>query len=327
VASEPAAPDLSVVVVTPGGFDTVRKTVAHLRAQSVCDRMEVVVVAPDRERLGPVGEALDGFWGHQIVESGPITTTGRGLVVGYRATTAPVIGYVEEHSYPQPGWAEALIEAHKGPWAGVGVSLGNANPQTMVSWAMLFLDFASSIELVEPEEVTALPSHHTFYKREAILGYGEELHQLLEVEAVLQSALVSRGERLYMTSAARQLHVNVSRIPSMLKSQFYGGLQYAPLRIREEGFSIARRLGYAAAAPLIVVVQLRRILGHVARAGRARELLPRMLPMLLMGLVAEQLGETAGYLGSSQAHAPESRLTLELERVRHVREPDAEALR
>jgi len=313
------SPDLSVVFVTPVGFDAVRKAVSHVRAQSGHERIEVVLVAPERDRLGPLGAALDGFWGHRIVEVGPITTAGRAIAAGFRAATAPLIGYVEEHSYPQPGWADAVIEAHRGPWAAVGVSLGNANPDSLVSWAMLFLDFAPSVELARPGEVTVLPSHHTVYKREAIEGHREELPKLLEVEAVLQSALVNRGDRLYSESAARQLHVNVSRLGSMLTAQFYGGLQYAPLRIREEGFSLARRLGYAGAAPLIALVQLRRILGQVARAGRRRELIPRMLPVLMLGLLAEQAGETLGYLGSGQRRGPERRMTIELARARHVR--------
>jgi len=320
-------PELSVVVVTPGGFEVVRKAVSHVRAQRASDRIEIVVVAPDREHLGPVGDALDGFWGHRIVEAGRITTTGRALAAGFRAATAPLIGYVEEHSYPEPGWADAVIEAHRGPWAAVGVSLLNANPDTLVSWAMLFLDFAPNVELARPGEVTALPSHHTVYKRDAIAGHREELHQLLEVEAVLQSALVRRGDGLYAESAARQMHVNVSRVRSMVRGQFLGGRQYAPLRVRQEGFSIARRAAYAAAAPAIVLVQLRRILTQVARAGRTRDLIPRMLPVLLLGLVAEQAGETAGYLGAGQGGAPEDRMSVELERGSHVRAADVRTLR
>ena len=219
------------------------------------------------------------------------------MAAGFQSASAPLIAYVEEHSYPQPGWAEAVIAAHEGPWAAVGVSMENANPETMVSWAMLFLDFAPAVEVAEPAEVhgPALPPHHL-----QAIGAGrattEELHRLLEVEAVLQRALLDRGERLGMESAARQRHLNVSRVRSMIRSQYLGGRQYAPLRVREEGFSAARRLGYALAAPLIVLVQLRRILGHVARTGRTRQLIPRMLPALVLGLVAEQAGETVGYL-------------------------------
>jgi hypothetical protein len=95
-------------------------------------------------------------------------------------------------------------------------------------------------------------------------------------------------------------------------------MQYAPLRIRQERFSLLRRVAYAAAAPLIVAVQLRRTLREIARTGRTRELLPRLLPALLAGLTAQQAGETVGYLTGRQARAPEGRLSLELDRASHL---------
>jgi hypothetical protein len=196
--------------------------------------------------------------------------------------------------------------------------LENANPESTVSWAMLFMDFGPMVELAEPGEVSALPSHQTTYKRAALADHDQELHQLLEVEAVLQAALVARGDRLYMESAARQSHVNPTRARSMLSGQYFAGLQYAPLRIRQQGFSFPRRLAYAAAAPLIVAVQMRRSLREIARTGRTRELLPRILPALLAGLTAQQVGETLGYVTGRQAGAPEGRLSLELDRASHL---------
>jgi hypothetical protein len=44
-------PALSVVIVTPDRYDTIRKTVRHLRAQSVKDRLEILIVAPSAEKL------------------------------------------------------------------------------------------------------------------------------------------------------------------------------------------------------------------------------------------------------------------------------------
>ncbi len=252
------------------------------------------------------------------MEAGPLTTTGRATEAGFRAATAPLLSYVEEHSYPRPGWAEAVMAAHAGPWAAVGSTLENANPESIVSWAMLFMDFGPMVELAEAGEASALPSHQTTYKRAALGGHDQELHQLLEVEAVLQAALLARGDRLYMESAARQSHLNPTRARSMLSGQYFAGLQYAPLRIRQEGFSFARRLGYAAAAPLIVAVQVRRCLREIARTGRTRELLPRILPALLAGLTAQQVGETLGYVTGRQAGAPEGRLSLELDRASHM---------
>src|SRR6185369_9617736 len=38
--------EMSVVIVTPDTYETIRKTMRHVRAQSARDRLEVVIVAP-----------------------------------------------------------------------------------------------------------------------------------------------------------------------------------------------------------------------------------------------------------------------------------------
>lgn len=69
---------------------------------------------------------------------------------------------------------------------------------------------------------------------------------------------------------------------------------------------------------MIVLVQLRRVLREVRRTGRSGELLPSLLP-LCSGLAAQELGETLGYLRAKPGGASERRMSMELDRSRHVR--------
>ncbi|HEX5708076.1 MAG TPA: hypothetical protein VFX96_12315 [Pyrinomonadaceae bacterium] len=47
---------MSVLIVTPDDYRTIRKTVRHLGAQTARERLEVVIVAPSRAtRRGRVG--------------------------------------------------------------------------------------------------------------------------------------------------------------------------------------------------------------------------------------------------------------------------------
>ena len=57
--------ELSAIVQAPHGFDAVRTTLRHLAAQSIAERMEIVLVAPSRAEL-----ALD-FLARLFDESGP----------------------------------------------------------------------------------------------------------------------------------------------------------------------------------------------------------------------------------------------------------------
>ena len=44
-----------------------------------------------------------------------------------------VVAFGEEHCFPEPGWAQALIDAHREDYAAVGPAMHNANPDTIVS--------------------------------------------------------------------------------------------------------------------------------------------------------------------------------------------------
>lgn len=314
-------PELSAILITPGSYETIRKSVEHLHAQGIRGQIEVVIVAPSREGLEPDHAVLDGFWGWQVVEVGEIDNLGPVEAAGVRASRAPVVVYVEEHSYPLPGWAEALVEAHAGPWAAVGPSITNANPESAVSWTSMFLDFADWVAPGEPGPAAALPSHQTSYKRDLLLAYGPRLDHFLETETALQYDLVANGHRLYYEPAARTNHLNVSRASEIMGLQFYNYREFGANRSALGGWGWPRRMLYIAGAPLIPFVRGARVLRQIRRCGLQRELLPRALPPIALGLVSATVGELVGY-AIGKGDSSRKRVTFELERLRHVSERD-----
>ena len=71
----------------------------------------------------------------------------RARLTGIQEARAPLVAFVETHSYQEQGWARALVEAHGEPWGAVGPSVTNANPTGAISWAGLFLDYGEWLEL------------------------------------------------------------------------------------------------------------------------------------------------------------------------------------
>ena len=134
-------PSLSVVLITPAGYDFLRTTVAHLRLQTVRDQLELVIVCTSRANLAMPESELTDFPLVRVVEIGPMVSTGMAEACGVQAASAEVVVYLEEHSFPEPEWAEALVRAHQGPWSAVGASIMNANPASLVRWANLVTDF------------------------------------------------------------------------------------------------------------------------------------------------------------------------------------------
>ena len=211
--TQATSPDMSVVVVSLDSYERIRLTIAALRAQSAKHRLEIVIVAPSREGLNPDEADLQEFLSFQIVEVGPIRSTGGAIAAGFQRAQAPVVAYAEEHSYPFPTWAEALLLAHKKPWGAVGAAIVNANPGTIISWANLFTDFGPSVDPALGGVTSHLAWHHGSYKRELLSGYEtEQLQSFLETEGFLHQALQDRGYQLYFEPAAKSNHVNVSSI-------------------------------------------------------------------------------------------------------------------
>ena len=55
------SPDMSVVIVTPDNYQVIRKTIRHLRAQTIKDRLEIVISAPSEKELDLIESDLEGF--------------------------------------------------------------------------------------------------------------------------------------------------------------------------------------------------------------------------------------------------------------------------
>jgi hypothetical protein len=315
------AAQMSVVLVTPGRYEAIRKTMQHLQAQTVSDQLEIIIVAPSAATLNIDAAEFTAFGRVRVVEAGEIKSTGRAIAAGVREASAPVVTYAEEHSYPAPGWAEALIEAHRQSWAAIGAVLANANPCNMISWASLFTDFGPWVEPAVAGEIGHLASHHTAYKRAVLLEYGPKLETMLETEGILHRDLQARGHRLYLESAARTNHVNISLLSSYMGAEFHGARMFAANRAGRAEWSISRRLLYIGGMPLIPFVRLKRVLRDIRRSGRQRELLPGVLPALIIGLVADALGQLTGYVFGA-GDAAQRRVSFELNRYRHIAEQD-----
>jgi hypothetical protein len=307
---------LSVVLATDK-FETIRDTVAHLRAQTGCAELELVVVTPSAQELELDPE---GFAAVRVVEAdGDLLDVARLRADGVRAASAPAVLFAETHSFPEPTSLAAVIEAHRGDWAGVGQAIGNGNPDSMLSWTNQYLDYGPWTEPVAGGPVETLPTHNGSFKRELLLAGGDELPALLRYSDGIVRLIRSRGERCYLEPRARTFHVNVSRPGSWLVERLNAGQAYAG--VRAESWPLWRRAVYVVGSPLIPLVRARRVLRDIRRTGRSAELLPRILPALTVGLVVSALGELAGYAvgpGNAQRRIGE----MELHRRAHVRSGD-----
>src|SRR5437588_4103996 len=76
-------PDLSVILVTKDSFAPLRRMVRRsLAAQTVRDRLEIVIVCPSKALLGLVEGEIAGFHSVRVIEVGEVKTTSAARVSG-----------------------------------------------------------------------------------------------------------------------------------------------------------------------------------------------------------------------------------------------------
>lgn len=309
------APALAAIVVIPGSYADVKRTMAALKRQTAAARMEVVLVARAPEAAGIEGDDLAGFHSWSVARDAVASIAG-GYAAGVHRARAPLVALTEDHSFPAPDWAERLIAAHRGPWAAVGPAMRNANPDCLVSWADFYIAYGKWAGPAASGVVDFLPGHNSCYKRGALLAFGGRLEELLEAETVLHWDLRKRGMELWLEAGASTAHMNFGLWRSWLPVQFHAGRVFASQRA--SGWSAGRRALFTIASPLIPFVRLARVGRGLRRAAMGRMFRVRVLLVAWVGLLADGAGQMLGYaLGAGGARARFA--AYEFHRVRHVR--------
>jgi hypothetical protein len=307
-------PRLSVIMVVGECRDRAQHALDRLCAQTALDALQIVVVdvAPREARAleAPADAPVE------IVAAHGVDNWAEARRAGLERTTAPVVAFVEEHCFTEPGWAAALIEAHEGPWASVGYGFRNANPGSYVSRAAMLTDYGLWLDPVPRGPTSFLPGNNVSYKREAFLSLGDRLDYALATDFVAHETFRERGLPMFLESRALARHMNFPTFWETGYTNYVWCRAMAAQRAQAAGWSPLRRVLQAAVTPASAPVY------RIARL--ARTLGPRRplwgsfataLPVLVgVGLWAG-LGEAAGYLvGSGTSERQLKRWELDVER-------------
>lgn len=286
----------------------------RLCAQSPIDALEIVVVdvaAPGVPRLSiPSGAPV------AIVPAGGLDHWGKARRLGLERTSAPVVAFIEEHCFAEPGWAAALLEAHEGPWVSVGYGFGNANPESYVSRAAMVTDYGLWLDGPPRGRVRWLPGNNVSYKREAFLSLGDRLEGALATDFVAHETFRERGSPMFVEPRAIAKHMNFTTVHETAITNYVWCRAMAARRADSAGWSRARRVAQALVTPATApVYRVVRLLG--ALRGRRKLLqFAVSLPVLLVVSVCAGCGEAVGYgLGAGNAEAELKRWELDVERV------------
>ncbi len=306
--------DLSVILVTASDYRRLRKTIRHLAAQEDAERIQLILVCEDEDRIDVPPEEVEAFGELTLFQTGPMRSTGEPRAQAVEVARGEVTVFAEDHCFPQPGWARALVEAQAAGHAAVGPSMSNANPDTALSWADVSLNFGPSVNRATSEESSLLCWHNTAYPTR-LLREQKDLDRLLEAEGVLFRRLEKEGRSLFSTSEAKVVHINISSLRGFLLGQFWGTRLFWATLIDVENWSWSRRVLFAAASPALALRRLLRSFSDLRRIAPGKTL--TALPYLILGSVTLSIGAAAGIL-FGPGNCMKYRLSLEFEREKYV---------
>jgi hypothetical protein len=295
-----AAPELSVLIAAGEQRERVQETIDAVGAQTAADSIELVVMdlRPDA-----AGLRLPGSVRSRQIPVPASTSWGSMRASATRAAEAPIVAFVEDHCAPRPAWAAALIETHREPWAAVGYAFVPANPRHWRSRATLIAEYGVWAHPARGGRARILPGNNISYKRELLLSLGAELDEALEIDDSVHRNFAAQRLESGISAQAIVAHQELAGIWSTSKANYDYGRLLTAARSRDEGWGIARRLGYAAAAPLgapaVRAVRLLRSLGArwALWPGAAAA-----VPALAAIWIANAIGQSAGCLfGADEA--------------------------
>lgn len=316
-------PALAAIVITPDDYGTIARVMRRLAAQTRAADIEILLCAPTRQCIEATRPEWARFHSVRVLETGPIRVIAEAKALGVRAATAPIVAFTEEHAFPAPDWAAALIERHREGHAVVGPEMVNPNPRTTMSWANFVIEYGAWIQPAVPGARSHVPGNNSSYKREVLLAYGERLPAMLDAETLLHWDLGARGHSIYLEPRARTLHLNITRRVDFRKVHREYGRMFAAQR--SGAWPSWRRGLYALGSPLIPVIRLPRCCADIARGTGVPRGRPGFWGHVLLALADSAWGEMQGY-AAGFGKSREAIFEQEFHRSRYLDALDTELL-
>jgi len=311
--------EMSVIIITPDSYETIRRLMRCLAEQTVRDKLEIVIVVLSRIPIQADNDVLKLFARVLVVQEEGIHTFSGAQAIGVREASGAIVAFTEDHCFPQRDWAKSLIQAHGNMCACVGPAIINGNPRTFLSRANLSIEYGPWLEPAPAGMVDHLPGHNSSYRRDVLLTYGNDLGVWLQSESLLHWDLITKGYKLLLEPRAKAAHYNFSDFFSTIRLRFFCGRIFAGSRSRKWSFS--KRFLYFAGSPMIPVVRLYRVIRELRRPGRPNNLSQVLLQLLLLLLIIDGIGEMVGYACGS-GNAMEMMTDMEFHRERFMDDID-----
>jgi GT2 family glycosyltransferase len=268
-------------------------TIRHIARQTIASDIELILVTDPTLFEGSLPEEIAALHSCRVLASNGARTAATVNAIGARAASASLVVLCEDHCFPEPAWAEALIAVfEERDVVAAGPVFRNANPGTAISRADFIMGYGPWMAPMKAGDAAFLPGHNSCYRTETLTSQGSDLESCLDAEAVFHEQLRTRGLRLRIVPEATVRHLNFAKLRPWLAVSVGAGRLFGSRRAG--AWPVGRRLQYIVGGPLIPVVRMVRSLALCR--NRSVRLDPTTAAMLFVGLCADACGQLVGYM-------------------------------
>lgn len=291
-----STPDLSFVLSTTAELNDVLQTLTYISQQTIADRIELLIVTRKHEQSWTVPENIrSAMYDVKYVRLDNFNAVFEAFFHGTQLATAPYIVMIEDHVFPSPQWAEKILDAHQNGYDVVASGMKNGNPDTVLSWGNMLLDYGDFVIPTATGAVDKVPLHNVSFSRAVFERFGDTFLNLFAREGGLLDALHQEHFQMYMVDGTAIAHVNPSRLKSTINIRFDVGRLYAANRAMSQQWGVMKRLLYIGGAPLIPFIRLYRCWNWYFAGGKRGGEASRALSGLFFCLMIDALGQMVGY--------------------------------
>jgi len=266
----------------------------RLLAQTGLDDLEIVVMD-----IWPEGKPLRGA-GHPSVQyfhRPKLVFYSQAQAECVRQARGELIAFLEDHSYADPGWAAAIIEAFSQKQISlVTYSFRNHNPMNYVSRAFFFSEYGRWMSPAVRGPIRIPSCSNVAYRKEALAPYMDQLDELFEAEFLLHRRIMEAGGLAWLEPNAEVAHENWLYFSDGIRANCAMRRVNGARRVELGGWSKARRCFYACAMLVAPALHIWRLARSVWERPSLWGTFVTSLPVCIAVYAASSYAEALGYL-------------------------------
>lgn len=296
---------VSVIVPSFNSSGTLSRCLDALQKQETTAGYEIILIdsSPDNHAERIAGE----FPGVKLIRSRTRLYPGGARNLGIAQSSGEILAFTDADCVADPGWIEAIVNAHRGEDAVIGGTVANANPDNTVGWGYYFTEFNQWSPGVRAGEMSEIPTCCLSMKRAAYDRWGPFREEGYCSDTLFHWRRAEDGELPVLDPSIRVAHINPGGLWHMLEHEAFHGRYFARVRAEYQRTSRSRLLLNVVTAPVLPFLLFGRALGKTWARGRYRREFLRHAVLSFGGMSFWSWGEFTGYLSLLFSGPPSDR--------------------